>query len=147
MPSFLPDRLEPGTLNLPGIYGLGAALDWWESQDGAALARRERRLTGHLIARLREYEEDGLRVLGPGDAARQVGVVSVDFRGKDNAACAYRLEREFGIQSRCGLHCAPLAHRTLGTYPQGTVRFSVGPFTTFEDIDYLQAAVAQVLLG
>lgn len=147
MPSFLPDRLEPGTLNLPGIYGLGAALDWWESQDGAALARRERRLTGHLIARLREYEEDGLRVLGPGDAARQVGVVSVDFRGKDNAACAYRLEREFGIQSRCGLHCAPLAHRTLGTYPQGAVRFSVGPFTPFEDIDYLQAAVAQVLLG
>ena len=145
MPPFLPDRLEPGTLNLPGIYGLGAALDWWEGQDQAALRRREQRLTGHLIARLAEYEEDGLRVLGTRDEKKQVGVVSVDFVGRDNAQCAYRLERDFGIQTRCGLHCAPLAHKTLGTYPQGTVRFSVGPFTAFEDIDYVQGAVAEIL--
>ena len=145
MPPFLPDRLEPGTLNLPGIYGLGAALDWWESQDAAALRHREERLTGHLIARLCEYEEDGLRVLGTKDEKKHVGVVVVDFLGKDNAACAYRLEQDFGIQTRCGLHCAPLAHKTLGTYPQGTVRFSVGPFTSFEDIDYVQGAVAELL--
>ncbi len=147
MPAFLPDRLEPGTLNLPGIYGLGAALDWWEGQDQAALRRREERLTGHLIARLAEYAEDGLRVLGPGEEGRQVGVVSVDFLGRDNAECAYRLERDFGIQTRCGLHCAPLAHKTLGTYPQGAVRFSVGPFTRFEDIDYVQGAVGELLSG
>ena len=145
MPPFLPDRLEPGTLNLPGIFGLGAALDWWEGQDAAALRHREERLTGHLIARLCEYEEDGLRVVGTKDEKKQVGVVSVDFLGKDNAACAYRLERDFGIQTRCGLHCAPLAHKTLGTYPQGTVRFSVGPFASFEDIDYVQGAVAELL--
>ena len=147
MPPFLPDRLEAGTLNLPGIYGLGAALDWWEGQDEAALRHREERLTGHLIARLAEYEEDGLRVLGTKDEKKQVGVVSVDFLEKDNAECAYRLERDFGIQTRCGLHCAPLAHKTLGTYPQGTVRFSVGPFTSFEDIDYVQGAVAEILCG
>ena len=145
MPPFLPDRLEPGTLNLPGIYGLGAALDWWEAQDGAALRRREQKLTGHLIARLREMEPDGLRVLGPLDPEEQVGVVSVDFPGLDNAEAAFRLEREFHIQCRCGLHCAPLAHKTLGTYPQGTVRFSVGPFASFEDIDYVQGAVAELL--
>lgn len=145
MPPFLPDRLEPGTLNLPGIYGLGAALDWWERQDMAALRHREERLTGHLIARLAEYEEDGLRVLGTREEKKQVGVVSVDFLGRDNAECAYRLERDYGIQTRCGLHCAPLTHKTLGTYPQGTVRFSVGPFTRFEDIDYVQGAVAEIL--
>lgn len=145
MPDFLPDRFEPGTLNLPGIYGLGAALDWAEAQGRAVLRRREERLTGHLIARLREMEEVGLRVLGTLDAARQTGVVSVDFQEMDNAEAAFRLEREFRVQTRCGLHCAPLAHKTLGTYPQGTVRFSVGPFTRFEDIDYVQAAVCTVM--
>ena len=145
MPSFLPDRFEAGTLNLPGIYGLRAALAWREGQDMAALRDRERRLTGHLIARLREYEEDGLRVLGTLDAHRQAGVVSVDFTDMDNAEAAYRLDREYGIQCRCGLHCAPLAHQTLGTFPHGTVRFSVGPFTRFEDIDYLQGAVGEIL--
>ena len=72
-------------------------------------------------------------------------MVSVDFLGKDNAACAYRLERDFGIQTRCGLHCAPLAHQTLGSFPQGAVRFSVGPFNTFEEIDYVQGAVCEIL--
>ena len=145
MPPFLPDRFEAGTLNLPGIYGLGAALDWWEAQDGAALHRREQKLTGHLIARLREMEPDGLRVLGPLDPERQIGVVAVDFPGLDNAEAAFRLDRDFHIQTRCGLHCAPLAHQTLGTFPQGAVRFSVGPFTPFEDIDYLQAAVCELM--
>ena len=145
MPPFLPDRLEPGTLNLPGIYGLGAALDWWAAQDAAALRRREQKLTGHLLARLRELEPDGLRVLGPLDPERQIGVVAVDFSGLDNAEAAFRLDRDFHIQTRCGLHCAPLAHQTLGTFPQGAVRFSVGPFTPFEDIDYLQAAVCELM--
>lgn len=147
MPDFLPDRFEPGTLNLPGIYGLHAALTWREAQDAQALRKRERRLTGHLIARLREYEEDGLRVLGTGDASKQVGVVSVDFLTMDNAEAAYRLDSAYGIQTRCGLHCAPLAHKTLGTFPKGTVRFSIGPFTTFEDIDYVQGAVGELLTG
>lgn len=145
MPEFLPDRLEAGTLNLPGIYGLGAALDWCEREGWENLQGRERRLTGHLIARLREMEPDGLRLFGPLDAREQVGVVSVDFPGMDNAEAAFRLEREFHIETRCGLHCAPLAHRTLGTFPRGTVRFSVGPFTRFEDIDYVQGAVCTVM--
>lgn len=145
MPGLLPDRFEPGTLNLPGVYGLRAALRWLEGQDLETLRRREIKLTGHLIARLREMEEDGLKIFGTLDASRQVGVVSVDFPGLDNAEAAFRLEREFHIQCRCGLHCAPLAHKALGTFPQGTVRFSVGPFTPFEDIDYLQAAVCAVM--
>ncbi len=118
MPSFLPDRLEAGTLNLPGIFGLGAALDYLD-REGEALRARERKLAGHLWARLMELEEDGLRVLGSDDPVNRVGVVSVDFLCADNAEMTFRLEREYGIQTRCGLHCAPLAHKTLGTFPQG----------------------------
>lgn len=144
MPGFLPDRFEAGTLNLPGIYGLRAALSFLE-REGEALREKEGRLSGHLWARLKELEEDGLRVTGVDDPARRTGVVSVDFLHADNGEMAFRLEQEYGIQTRCGLHCAPTAHQTLGTFPQGTVRFSVGPFTTFEDIDYVQGAVYELL--
>lgn len=142
MPPCLPDRLEPGTLNLPGIYGLSAALDFLEAQDG--LMDRQRRLGGHLWARMKELEEDGLSVPGPEPGGR-VGVVSVDFKGRDNGEAAFLLERDYSVQTRCGLHCAPAAHRTLGTLPGGLVRFSVGPFTTFEELDYAQGAVYELL--
>ena len=145
MPPFLPDRLEAGTLNLPGIFGLGAALDYLEGE-GEALRVREHKLAGHLWARLMELEEDGIRVLGSRDPSNRTGVVSIDFLKADNGEMAFRLEQEYGIQTRCGLHCAPLAHRTLGTFPQGAVRFSVGPFTTFEELDYVQDAVYRLLL-
>lgn len=146
MPPLLPDRLEPGTLDLPGIFGLSAALDFLE-REGEALRERERKLTGHLWARMMELEGDGLRVLGTDDPKRRAGLVSVDFLRADNGEMAFRLEQEYGIQTRCGLHCAPLAHRTLGTFPQGAVRFSVGPFTTFADIDWAQGAVYELLTG
>ena len=144
MPPFLPDRLEPGTLNLPGIFGLGAALDYLAEQ-GEALRERERKLSRHLWYRMKELEEDGLRVLGTDDCFNRVGVVSVDFLRADNGEMAFRLEREYGVLTRVGLHCAPLAHRTLGTFPQGAVRFSVGPFTTFAEIDTAAGAVEALL--
>lgn len=144
MPPFLPDRLEPGTLNLPGIFGLGAALDYLAEQ-GEALRERERKLSRHLWYRMKELEEDGLRVLGTNDCFNRAGVVSVDFLRADNGEMAFRLEREYGVLTRVGLHCAPLAHRTLGTFPQGAVRFSVGPFTTFAEIDTAAGAVEALL--
>ena len=94
-----------------------------------------------------ELEEDGIRVLGTKDPRQRTGVVSIDFLQADNGEMAFRLEQEYGVQTRCGLHCAPVAHRTLGTFPQGAVRFSVGPFTTFEEIDYVQGAVYDLLTG
>ena len=144
MPPFLPDKFEAGTLNLPGIFGLGAALDYLAAE-GEALRARERRLARHLWGRIMELDGEGLRVLGSGDPNRRVGVVSVDFPGRDNGEMAFRLEQEYGVQTRCGLHCAPLAHRTLGTFPQGAVRFSVGPFNTFAEIDYLEGALEELL--
>ena len=145
MPPFLPDKFEAGTLNLPGIFGLGAALDYLEGE-GEALRQREAKLARHLWYRLKELDGEGLRVLGTDDPQNRVGVVSVDFPGRDNGEMAFRLERDYGIQTRCGLHCAPLAHKTLGTFPQGAVRFSVGPFTTFAEIDYTEGAL-EALLG
>ena len=146
MPPFLPDRLEPGTLNLPGIFGLGAALDYLAEQ-GEALRERERKLSRHLWYRMKELEEDGLRVLGTDDCFNRAGVVSVDFLRADNGEMAFRLEQEYGVLTRVGLHCAPLAHRALGTFPRGAVRFSVGAFTTFADIDYAAGAVEAMLAG
>lgn len=145
MPSFLPDRFEAGTLNLPGICALNAALKYLDAE-GPALRVREAALTRHLVGRLAELEEDGVRILGSNDPfSPRAGVVSVDFTGRDNAEMAFLLEEEYGIATRCGLHCAGAAHRTLGSFPQGAVRFSLGPFITFEDIDYVQGAVYSLL--
>ena len=74
-------------------------------------------------------------------AERRAAVFSLDFLGMDNAEAAFRLETEYGILTRCGLHCAPAAHKALGTYPQGTVRFSPGPFTTDGEIQETLAAI------
>ena len=76
-----------------------------------------------------------VRLCGTRDLSRRVGVISVDFLRRDNAEAAYALETEYGILTRCGLHCAPSAHRTLGTFPQGTVRFSLGFASTKADVD------------
>ena len=146
MPEFLPDKLEAGTLNLPGIYGLHAALSYLE-REGDKLRRHAHKVGLHLWARLKELECDAFRVTGTDDLSRRTGVVSVDFLKGDNGEMAFRLEQEYGIATRCGLHCAPTAHQTIGTYPQGTVRFSTGPFSTFEEMDYVQDAVWRLITG
>ena len=145
-PRFLPDRFEPGTPNLPGVYGWEAALGYLDEIGGVqAVAAHDRALSARLLAGLRGI--DGVRLVGLDSAEGRVGVFSLDFAGQDNAEAADRLEREHGILTRCGLHCAPSAHRTLGTFPRGTVRLSTGWFTTEEDIDRALAAVAAVSAG
>ena len=140
-PPYLPDKFESGTQNLPGIFGLHAALEYVESRGVGALRRREAELTGVLLESLWDLP---LRVVGPEDPESRVGVVSLDFPGQDNAAVACRLESEFGILTRCGLHCAPNAHKTLGTFPHGTVRLSVGHATTEEDLAAAAKAIRAV---
>ena len=85
-----------------------------------------------------------MRLAGPWDLENRVGVVSLDFETVDNAEASFRLEQDYGIMTRCGLHCAPAAHRALGTFPQGTVRFSFGWYTTEEEIDAAVRAVAEI---
>lgn len=139
MPEFLPDRFESGTLNLPGIFGLGAAM---ESFDPVKEREQEKKLTARFLNNLKDTE--GIRVPGPCDAEKRVAVVSVDFLNRDNSVAADRLEQEYGIMTRCGLHCAPEAHKTIGTFPQGTVRFSFSSETTPEEIDYCSDAIRTI---
>jgi len=141
-PSWLPDRFEPGTPNVPGIYGLEAALSWLENIGVEKISAHERRLTGRFLGGLAAVP--GVRLVGPAGTDNRVGVISVDFPALDNAEAADRLEREFGVLTRCGLHCAPAAHRTLGTFPRGTVRFSLGYFSTEADVDAALAAIGAI---
>jgi cysteine desulfurase family protein len=142
MPELLPDRFEAGTPNLPAMAGLSAALDFIESRGIAALREHEQRLARLFIEAMSELPQ--VRVIGK-DLPQRVAVISLDFGELDNAEIAYCLENEHGIMVRCGLHCAPRAHKSLGTFPQGTVRFSPGIYNTEEDMLYAAAAVRQVL--
>ena len=145
LPDYLPDRFESGTPNMAGIYGLEYSLGFVEGRGIEALRAHELALTKRFIDGL-----DGIanvRLCGTRQLDRRVGVISLDFIGQDNAEVAFRLETEFGILTRCGLHCAPNAHKTLSTFPQGTVRFSLGFANTEEDVDRALEAVRRLAEG
>ena len=141
MPAFSPDRFEPGTPNIMGIIALQAAVEALEKQGLDAIAAHERRLTSRFI--------DGAHTLplslyGSYDKHNWVPVVSLNHKGIDAGVLARRLQDEYSIFTRSGLHCAPLAHRSLGTYPEGTLRFSFGIDTTFQEIDATLEALDKI---
>lgn len=144
-PDYMPDRFESGTANLPGIYGLQAAVDFILRTGVEAFQTHEAALTRRFLEHLKDAP--GIRLAGPEGLENRVGVVSVDFQTADNAIAAYQLEDVYGILTRCGLHCAPSAHKTLGTFPQGTVRFSPGWFSTEAEIDQAAEAVIEIARG
>ncbi len=143
VPDFLPDRFEPGTPNLPGIFGLNAALTWLLEQGTDKLFAHEMQCTARLIEGFSALE--GIRIAGRTQLTGRTAVVSVEFLHMDNADAAYLLEDQYGIMTRCGLHCAPTAHKSLGTFPQGTVRFAPGHATTMEEVEAAIAAVTEIL--
>ena len=142
LPAYLPDRFESGTMNLPGIYGWEAAMAFVEAQGVKALRVHEAELTGRFIKGLSTVQN--VRLCGPKDIESRVGVISLDFLNKDNGAIAYELEQQFGILTRSGLHCAPSAHKSLGTFPRGTVRFSLGYANTKEEVDTALEAIEKL---
>ena len=146
MPSFMPDRLEAGTPNLPGIAGLGASLAWLGERGIDTVRTHELALTRRLLDGLAPLAAVGrVRLVGlPGTEGR-TGVVSIQTPGHDLAQVAHDLDARYGIQTRVGLHCAPSAHRTLGTYPTGTVRFSLGWANTEADVDLAISALGELL--
>lgn len=131
MPRYLPERLEPGTHNMPGIAGLLAGVRWLRSREPGAILRHEQALCRRMCSLLRG--EQGIRLFGMDDNC-QSGVVSLQWEGVDCEDCAAALAG-YGIAVRAGLHCAPLAHETAGTLDRGTVRFSFSPFTTSAEVD------------
>jgi cysteine desulfurase family protein len=146
VPEFLPDRFEAGTLNLPGIAGLNAALNWLLSQPEGSILAHELKLTERFLQGMEEAEEAGLiRIIGKRGMEGRTGVVSIVPTQMDPAELSYQLDERYGIATRVGLHCAPSAHRTLGTWPGGTVRFSFGVFNTESEIDEAVEAVGRIL--
>ena len=141
-PDFAPDRYESGTLNAMGIVGLGAAAEYLRE---VGIDRVHARLT-ELGRRFRDalVGIDGVTLHGPADPADSVGIVSLNVAGIPCATVARLLDDEWGVMTRAGLHCSPAAHRSLGTAPEGTIRFSWGNDTSERDIDIAVEALRTI---
>ena len=143
-PEFMPDKFEAGSHNAIGIAGLSAGLEWILKRGIAALAEHDRALCKTFMECVDGVE--GLRYFGPQGIRNRMGVFSVQVDGVEPLRLAERLENEFGILTRPGLHCAPLAHQTIGTGTSGTTRLSFGAFLTALDVKYAADALAAIAL-
>ena len=143
MPESLPDKYESGTMNLPGIIGLHAALSYIEETGIMTIHRKKMELTQYFLENVKEFTN--IRIVGKEGMKDRVAVVSLDFVQEDNAVIAFELEQNYGIMTRVGLHCAPIAHRTLHTYPQGTVRFAFSASNTRGEIDQCIEGFREIL--
>jgi len=143
MPTHMPDAFESGTLNLPGIIGLNEGLAYIESQGMENIHNHELVLTQSFLEGLQSI--DGINIVGKQNIQDRTAVVSITIDGMDPANIAYELESTYHIMTRVGLHCAPRAHQTLGTYPEGTVRFSFGYANTHKDVESALSALHRIV--
>jgi selenocysteine lyase/cysteine desulfurase len=141
-PEFLPDKYESGTPNAVGIAGLGASLQFVRKTGIAAILDHERQLTEALIEGLMNIR--GVTVYGCHQCEKSVAIVSFTVKGKTVSEIGQRLDEEYGILVRVGLHCAPVAHRTIGTFPGGTVRLAPGFFTTLAEVKTTLKAIERL---
>jgi cysteine desulfurase / selenocysteine lyase len=144
-PDFAPDRYESGTLNAIGIFGLGAAA---EHLLATGVDRIQARLA-ELTSRFRDALAgvDAVVLQGPADPAAGVGIVSLNVEGVPCATVARLIDDQWGVMTRAGLHCSPAAHRSLGTAPEGTIRFSFGETTRDDEIDVAVDALRTIAAG
>jgi selenocysteine lyase/cysteine desulfurase len=142
-PASLPDRYESGNLNVPGIVGLAAGANHVLSEGIDRCREHQLRLTSRLLDGLKNLS--AVTLYGSQSAGERVGVVSLNVEGFDPRELASLLDANWSIQTRAGIHCAPRMHVALGTAPAGTLRLSVGHFSTVEEIDAAVAAVAEVV--
>lgn len=142
-PEFLPDKYESGTPNAVGLAGLGAGLDWILARGVKSIRQHEMTLGRKLMDGLREIS--GVTVYGPPDASLRTALVAFNIAGLPPSEVGLRLDEDYGILCRVGLHCAPAAHRTIGTFPAGTVRLSLGVFNTEKDIEATLTAIHAML--
>jgi cysteine desulfurase family protein len=140
-PETLPDKYESGTANSIGIAGLGAGVRWVQSIGVESIRAREVELSELLLSGLKNIP--GITVYGPSDPEKRTAVVSCRVAGQNVSEVGLRLDDEFGIKCRVGLHCAPSAHKTIGTFPEGTIRLAPGIFTSPDDIRTVIAAFAK----
>ncbi len=143
-PETLPDKYEVGSHNAVGIVGLSEGVAWLLERDVEDLRAESLAHCRRFLAAAQEVE--GLKVYGPSlsELEMRTDVFSVRLAGYAPGELSDLLEKGFGILTRPGLHCAPLAHKTIGTFPEGTTRLSFGPFVTAQDVDYVAAALAEL---
>lgn len=141
-PEFLPDRYESGTMKVVGLAGLAAGVNYLLGVGIDSVREHDKAMLGAFLEAARDVA--GCHVYGSGDPEKQVGVVSFNLEGVSSSEVGRLLDSEFDIMCRIGLHCAPIAHRTLGTFPNGTVRFSWGYFNTIEEITGAVEALARI---
>ena len=143
IPDFLPDRFESGTLNLPGIIGLHQALVYLKEAGIDNMRNEKMEITKYFLDQVKEI--NGVKVAGKKTVEGRLGVVSIDFEGFDNSIVSFYLSSKYKIMTRVGMHCAPRAHKTLKTFPQGTVRFSFSHFNTKEEVDVCIDSIKTIL--
>jgi cysteine desulfurase family protein len=141
-PDFMPDKYECGTPNTIGLAGLGAGVDFIMGRSVEKIRAEEISLTRQFLDGMKSIE--GVHVYGAGDAFLQIPVVSFTIGCLTSSEASFALDEKYGIMSRPGLHCAPAAHRTIETFPGGTVRFSFGYFNTEEEIGYALDAISHL---
>jgi len=141
-PEFLPDKYESGTPNTPGLAGLAAALDFIMSETVETIRTHVQRIGNIILDGLCANKK--VRVHAPPDMEHNVGVFSFVVEEQDPAEVALELEKSFGVLTRVGLQCSPSAHKTIGTFPEGTIRTSIGYFTSEEDSRYFLRSLRQI---
>lgn len=142
-PEYLPDKFESGTPNIVGIAGLRAGIHWITERGVENIRAKEMELAGMLMDGLKNIS--GVKLYGTGDIGRSTAIVSITVENRAVSEIGLALDEEYGIMARVGLHCAPAAHRTIGSFPDGTVRLAPGVFTTREDIDRTIQAISRVV--
>jgi len=143
-PQQWPDKFESGTQNYWGLAGLKAAVDFLLKTSVMAIRQKEERLTAQFLKEVESIQGIKLFGLPSGAEKERAAVVSLNIEGKDPSEVGYELDEKYGIMTRVGLHCAPLAHRTIGTYPIGTVRFSFGYYNTEKEIETAVKALIEI---
>ncbi len=141
MPDSLPDRFEAGTVNSAGAAGLGAACRWLRERSVEAVHDHQQKLVARMAENFSVITD--VEIHGWDQHAPHIGILSFSLKNRDTGELAAWLDRERGIMLRAGLHCAPAAHRRLGTFPEGTLRAGVGPFNNDNNVDALVRAVAE----
>ncbi|MGI6539067.1 MAG: aminotransferase class V-fold PLP-dependent enzyme [Caldicoprobacterales bacterium] len=141
-PDFLPDKFETGTMNTPGIAGLGAGVEEIMKEGQSGILAHENRLGKLFLEALSHMKQ--IKVYGPSDLSKQTGVISINIGDKDSSEVANLLDERYNIAVRGGLHCAPLAHKTIGTFRQGAVRFSYGLFNRLDEVKACIKALEEI---
>lgn len=142
-PDFLPDKFESGTLNGPGVAGLLEGINYINKEGLDSIRQHEEYLCEKFINGLLNI--NSIEVYGSRDTTKRTSAISVNSTKIDNSELGFILDTEYGITTRTGLHCAPLAHETIGTYPSGSLRFGIGPFNDIKDINYTLSSINTII--